>query len=620
LIWELGPLATPNETLTMGDITNGLTGERYGAIRLFAERAVELDRNFKLDGANVENVGAICKLLDGVPLAIELAAAWTPILTTSDILGRLSEPLGLLVDRRQSPLTRHGSVAAAIQWSYDYLDPELQAAFARLSVFRGGWTAEGAEAVCQVPLGSIAELRNRSLLISRVEGDTMRFRMLHPIRAFAAERLEPWETERMSRSHAAYYLALTNRAEPELAGPGQAYWLDLLDQERHNLRAAIAFAGQVADVRVALGFGASLGSYWWTRGHWSEGRQHLESILSLVSEDSLEPELRAVYGLALCTCGWLSVKQGEEGAGKVLLDHALRILKAENHVRGIGRCLVVLGGLANDRLDLAQAEEQLLACLSLRDSGLDLECSASAIYALGRVEMHRYDFDAAASRYSEALSLSEEANDARGIAAALVGLGVVAGKREKFAEAKGYLESALPIYEQLGERRGLALTLTNSAEFELATGDLSRARQIAERALEIWRELGQPYGIADALAAAAGALCLEGDIAAGRARYSEAFKLYRRVSDMLGLARALIHAAPIPDDLFCAERALRLCTAAHAVATSTWKGLTEGERNEYASKTQAADELLGATWANTIRSEVREWVGNPSFDLSRLFR
>ena len=618
LVWELGPLAVPiqkPDTLKRNDGKDWLS---YSAVRLFVERARQIERRFSVDDSVIRDIVRICQMLEGLPLAIELAAAWIGALTPSEIQARLSEPLTLLVDRRPTTEARHKSVSATAAWSYHLLAPELQILFARLSVFSGGWTLDAAQAVCGATLSQMAALRDRSLVNAQPECQVTRFRMLYPIRAFAMDRLAPYSSEEVARSHAFYYLRLAEQAEPELSGPQQAHWLNLLDKDGDNLRAAIAFAVQCGDVSVALRLGASLGPFWWTRGYWTEGRRHLEAILALVDEALLADKDRAAYGLALYCSGWLAVKQGEEQTGKIQLDRALGLLKAEGHLRGTGRCLVVLGGLAIDHYELNVARALLTERLTLRENGLDDAGAASAVYGLGRAAMHEYDYNAAREFFVEALLISTEASDSRGIASALMALGVIAGKREEATTARGYLNDALALYTQLGERRGIAFTLTNTAENELAAGNHTEARKLADQGLEMWRELGQPYGIADALFALAVATYRCDDVKGSLPLYAEASQLYRQVNDLVGLARVLVNVAMQAEIAGDMERSMRLCGAADAFAAGVWDGAHAYERDAYDRITESARRRLGPAQAEIIWREGRRIAGNRGAEFEKL--
>ncbi len=274
--FPVAPLPVPDES------ASALRLNEYSSAALFIDRAKAARVDFRADGRNATAVASICRRLDGIPLAIELAAARSLVLSPVQMLEKLKDRLDILSTRQRGIPERHRTLRAAIDWSYDLLAPELQRLFARLSVFRGGWTIEAAEVVCQEPeaLDSLTRLRECSLVVTEERGDETRFRMLVTLREYAASQRAAGERAELERRYAGHFVALAERAEPHLRGPEQATWLERLEGEQDNFRAALAFTWALEnDPSAALRLAAALSPFWETRGHYAEGRDWLERAL-----------------------------------------------------------------------------------------------------------------------------------------------------------------------------------------------------------------------------------------------------------------------------------------------------------------------------------------------------
>ena len=280
------------------------------SVALFVDRAQAVRPDFQVTRSNAGAVAALCRRLEGIPLALELAAARAGVMTPTQMLARLDQRFELLVSRHRDVTPRHRSLRAALEWSDQLLSPDLQQFFARLSVFRGGWTLEAAEAVCGcwvLGLGSselslpniqhptpdhqppvlefLSRLRECSLVQAEEGAEETRFRLLETVRDYAAEQLAPEEQRELSRRHAAHYLALVERAQPALKGPEQGVWLERLEREHDNLRAVLAWSVAGGEVETGLRLGGALWWFWSLRGYLTEGRERLAELLALGRED-----------------------------------------------------------------------------------------------------------------------------------------------------------------------------------------------------------------------------------------------------------------------------------------------------------------------------------------------
>lgn len=617
VVWMLPPLETVHADAEANIVAAPNDARQLGiqrdAVLLFSDRAARVDRSFCLNASTVPDVERVCGLLEGVPLAIELAAAWVGALTPCEIAERLADPLSLLVDRRtytQTAAPRHASVAAAADWSYRLLSPAQQILFARLSVFRDGWTLDAAEQICGAPafgelLPMLAELRDRSLVTSEPHGSSTRYRMLHVLRAFGADRLTGDEGAELARRHAAYYLSLAERAEPELSARRQEEWIQRLDTEHNNLRSAIAESVVCGDVSTALRFGAALGEYWWRRGFWTEGRRHLAAILEVAAAGTIAPEDSIAYAMVLLSSARLACEQGDHAQASAQLEHARTLFREEEDFCGAGMCLLYLGAMAEDLGDTVTAGSLYTECLAMRGGGLDEETGAAALRSLGRLALRNRDCAAAERCYAQAMAISTDADDSCAVATALMSLGVVAVMRNEVAAARGCLSTALSIHEQLGNERGIALTLINRAELETEAGNLAEARSLASRGLDLWRHLGQPYGIADGLFALAAATYRDPWDTEGYPLYAEAWMRYRDLNQVTGMAKILINVAVIAVRNGNVERGVMLCGAARRCAYRRWSGMLAACRVDYAAVLDVARAKLGARRAAAMLSEGR---------------
>jgi predicted ATPase len=429
------------------------------AVRLFVERAVAASPRFALTGENAPAVAEICARLDGLPLAIELAATRTKVLTPDQILSRLKRSLSLLTSGARSLPERQRTLRAAIAWSYDLLDPVEQRLFARLSVFTGGWTLESAEAVCQPEelgldiLDGLASLVDKSL-IRRVEppGRPSRFSMLETIREFGQERLEASsDLEPVRRRHAEHFLDLAEEAEPHLTAQDQGAWLDRMDQEHANLRAALRWAIDRGDAGRAQTAAGALWRFWQQRGHLAEGLRWLEEVLAMPSGQGRT----AARAKALTGAGGVAWWSDQRASG-ALYEEALAIERE-------------LGDPA--RL-------------------------ARALYNQAFAVAGEHDLESAARLLEESLALFRRVGDEPGVAGVLTMQVVPDAMAGAWDRVVARLEEVAAIWRRLGDRLNLAFGLIWLAFAYGRAGRRADARATALEALELFREADNPTGTA----------------------------------------------------------------------------------------------------------------------------
>ena len=521
-VWTVPPLAIPPPG-PEGTLEGLL---EYGAVRLFAERAAVAAPGIDLSPV-AAGVAEICRRLDGLPLAIELAAALARALGVEEIASRLDDPFRLLSWGPRAGPVRHRSLRAALDWSYDASSSEERRVFMRLSVFASGFTLGAVEAVCARPgepidvAGSLSSLVARSLVVVERQGGSVRYRLLETVRQYAAERLGSGAALTEARAaHLRWALALADAAAAELDGPLQGEWLEVLDTEHDNLRVALDGAvqgrGEVDGARLA----ASLGRFWEVRGHLSEGRARLGTQLS----HDPPPSLRATL---LTAAGILAQRQG----------------------------------------DRAAARRHYQASLSLRRRSGDCLGTVSAQLGLGNLAVGEGDLEAAQACFEESLAIGRRLGDTKVTAASLVNLGVVTQflvegdhveRSQGVARARGYYEEALSLYRTLGDHHGVALSLENLGVLAPFGDDATGARRLLEESLDIRRELGDQVGIAAATRFLSQLALRRGDHAHARDLQEECLAIERALGNTSLVAADLANLAIIAREEGDDARAIRL--------------------------------------------------------------
>ncbi|MGH2613707.1 MAG: ATP-binding protein [Thermomicrobiales bacterium] len=494
--FPVSPLALPQPRQVRNISPTALLD--FPAIRLFVERAQAVKPDFALTAANASDVASIAQRLDGLPLAIELAAARARILPPAKLLARLDKRLKLLTGGSRDLPARQQTLRAAIEWSHDLLRPDDQALFARLAVFVGGCTLEAAEAVCAdvgehtlAVLDGLESLVLKSLV--RQDGDadgTLRFTMLETIREYGLERLEATgEVGAVRRAHAAYFLALSEEAEPELRGAEQVTWLDRLGAEHDNLRAALGSLEQPADAETRLRLAGSLWRFWWVRGHLTEGRGWLERALN--SSANMPP---AIQAKALNGAGILAESQGDYEQATTLHEQALELRRQAGDRQGVAASLTNLGIIASIQGNYRRAAELHKQSLALWQELGDEPGIASALYELGSLTLNRGNYGRARTLLQQSFNLFRDLGDVPGQAIVLESLGIHAFHNGDYEGAASHYEKGLELWRNLEDSRMIAHSLSNLGEAMYNQGDHSRANSLLNEALLLYKELGETRG------------------------------------------------------------------------------------------------------------------------------
>jgi predicted ATPase/class 3 adenylate cyclase len=538
--FPVGPLSLPDpeDLPTLENLTE------YEAIRLFVERARAVKPDFSLAEENAPAVVEICAKLDGLPLAIELAAARIKLLSPRVLLDRLGNRLKILTGGARNLPERQRTLRNAIEWSYELLDEGEKMLLGRLGVFSGGATLEALEAVCDArgdlptdAFDGAASLLDKSLLRQEEgrEGEP-RFVMLETIREYARERLErSGEAEAVRRAHAEYFLVLAEEAEPMLWGEEDAAWLDRLEQDHDNMRAALSWAIAHEEGELALRLSGALQWFWFARGHYSEGRSWLEQALD--KEDRASAEARAK---ALDAVGWLAHEQGDIDRAA---DAAEQGLKLSNKA-GVGNVVVA-----------------------------DLK------HVLGETARQRGDYDLAMEFYEESHRLYREAGDRRGVAWSLGSLANVAGDRGDHERAKRLYKEGMVLSRRLGGARPLGAYLLSLGYEFLLEGDLERAVELNEEAAALFRKQGRRGDLQYVLANLGWVALLQGHHERAEAIHRECLVLCRDLGDRLTASESLEGLACSAAARGEAGRAAVLFGAAEAVRETTGYQLAPRDRS-----------------------------------------
>jgi predicted ATPase/DNA-binding SARP family transcriptional activator len=523
--WPIPALSLPQAT-TAGPIGHLLESE---AARLFLVRARVQRPSLSVTETNAGAVARICRHLEGIPLALELAAARVGALDLDQIAARLSESFGLLSGGPRTAPRRQRTLRATLDWSYDLLDEPERLLLRRLAVFAGGCTLEAAEAVCageEIPtqevLDRIGGLLRKSLLVLDEQAGEIRYRLLETVRQYAQEHLAGSIEEVAVRTrHLHWCLTLAEAAEGALRGPEQQVWLVRLEQEHDNLRAALRLARERGEQHVGLRIAGALWRFWDVRGHGSEGRRWLEELLVCAGARGPSAGEAAIRAKALNGAGNLAYMQDDYARARALHEESLALRRELGDMRGIAISLNNLGNVAEVQGDYTRARALLEESLALDRQLGDIWGLAGSLSNLGRVAQVQGDYAWARTLQEESLALRRDLGDRRGIAYSLINLGRVVQLQGDYAQARALQEQSLALFRELDDRRNIAYSLSSLGNVACDQGDCARATRLHEESLTMHRELGDKEGIAtnlEGMARAATAPCAAPEILARASR------------------------------------------------------------------------------------------------------
>ncbi len=581
----------------------------YAAVALFLQRAQATKPTFQITLANARLLAEICAHLDGLPLAIELAAARMKLLSPQALLARLEYRLQVLTGGTQDAPTRQQTLRNTIDWSYHLLTPSEQRLFRRLSVFVGGCTLEAVEALYTTlgdPAGQVldwvASLLDKNLLHqTETEGEEPRLMMLETIREYGLEALAmSGEMEATRQAHALCCLQFAEEVEPKLGGAEQQRWFARLEREHDNLRTALQWSLERKAAEQSLRLSKALGGFWNTR-HLSEGRQWLEQALSESGEGvtSLRAKVLVDLGLALHNLG-------EHEQAERRCEESLALYRELGDMAGMAGPLGVLAMVKQTQGEITRARSLYEECLARYSEGGDKNGRAYSLCNLALLYREQGKYDKACSCAEEGLALFKELEDNQGISYALFSLGDVlfVSQRGKAAVAP-LLEESLALMKGGGVSVRYGETHALLAEIALSQGDLVTARSLNEKSLAYYRTTDQRPQIPDALLIWGRIAAAQGDYAAAQALYEESLALAREIgykrklpfvlealADVVSAQGALVWAAR----LWGASEALR-----NAMGTPIWPVYrADYERSVAAAHAQLGEQAFAAAWAEGL--------------------
>jgi non-specific serine/threonine protein kinase len=515
----------------------------YEGVRLFIERAIAVQPNFKMTDANAYAVAQICYRLDGIPLAIELAAARGGALSVEQIAARLDDRFRLLTGGSRTALPRHQTLQALIDWSYELLPEAERVLLRRLSVFAGGWTLEASETVCAEDgiqaddvLDLLTHLVDKSLVVVEERNGEARYRMLDTIQQYAREKvLESGDAARVRARHLDFFVKMAEEAESKLRSAGQLMWLNRLETEAHNLRAALAWTQGSGATEAGLRLAGALFWFWLLRGYANEGRRWLEGMLILTGGFG-RTQARAK---ALWAAGFLAVGQGDIIAGRSRLDESLAIFRERGDQEGTADSLLGLGRAAYFQGDYAAARSLFEESLAISRAAEYAWGSAQALYRLGMVLLIQGDYAQARPHFEESVAIFRELGDRWGLSYSLSALGDEALRRGDYAIAHSVLEESLRVFQELGSRSGTAMSLSELGWLALSQGDYLAARSRLEESLALRREMGHRVGMAITLNLLGDVALHQGNYQQAKALIDKSLKLRKEVGSKSGIAWSL---------------------------------------------------------------------------------
>jgi predicted ATPase/class 3 adenylate cyclase/Tfp pilus assembly protein PilF len=503
VVYRVPSLTTPGPkaVMTAADVAAS------EAVSLFVARAQAHVPEFAVTRENARAIASVCRRLDGIPLAIELAAARLRSMTVDEIDRRLDHRFRLLTGGSRTASPRQQTLRSLVDWSYDLLNRDEQALFCRATVFAGGWSLESAAAVCGGDgvdewevLDLLTSLVDKNLVVAEERDGATRYRLLETLREYGREKLRDGGDEARWRDrHFAHMLSLAQEAAPQLRGANAQVWLDRLELEHDNLRAALAHVHTSAIDRGALRLAGALWYFWLLHGHFAEGRRQLVSALSQSTSGDPLIVAEALSGAAV-----LAFEQGDYAAARPLGEEALAIQDQARNRAGMVMPLNVLASLANIAGSHESAQDLYERTLAIRRELGDDSGVASSLSNLGLVAYDRGDYRSAQALYTESLAIQRKLGVKKGMATALVNLGQVANELGDTVSARMHLEQGIAIYRELGYRAAAAGGLCSLAWVATNEGALTAARSLHSESAAVRLELGDRRGLVESLEGFAG--------------------------------------------------------------------------------------------------------------------
>jgi predicted ATPase/class 3 adenylate cyclase len=578
---------------------------QYEAVRLFIDRAVMSQPSFAVTNANAPAVAQICHRLDGIPLAIELAAARVKVLTAEQIMERLDDRFRLLTGGSRTALPRQQTLRALVDWSYNLLAEAERVLLRRLCVFAGGWTLEAAEAVCadeglaaREVLDVLSRLMEKSLVVYEEQYAAARYRLLETVRQYGHDRLlETSESEAIRGRHRDYFLRFAEAVEPELYDTAQVDWLNRLETEHDNLRAALEWCrAEVQGAEAGLRLAGALYRFWIMRGYETEGRQWLQVMLA--RSDGVSPPTRARALLSAASLAW---RQGDNAQALPMCEESLTLWRESGDLLQTAQTLCLLGSLVyrwqrNPQRAVALLEESLVLYQEAQGK------PEWSLWQLAQLALRQADYDRVTVFCEQALVLLHGRGDRFAMSLQLCTLGLVAHYEGDDERARALLENGLALARELGDRGAAAHVLNGLGLLALNRREYRKAAELFEEGLALLRERGDQWWFSASLNGLALAALRQGDHARASAFYCESLGLLRPLRNQDLSIECLEGGASLALARDRAERAARLFGAAQVLRHDSNFRLPpsdpEGyDRDAAAARATLGEEAFAAAWA-----------------------
>lgn len=500
------PLSVPAQLNADSTTQESLTiANEVESVLLFLDRAKLVRPEFTLTPENENVVCEIAARLDGLPLAIELCAAWAQTLTPNQMLLQLNNRFKLLISRRSDISSRHRTLQATLEYSFLLLPQHLQNMFVSLSIFRGGWTLDAVTSVCSEDVlqnGSIqmlewiTELRERSLIIAEAPSQgEMRYRMLESVREFAEQQCTISRSTVLTLRHLHYYLELAERSEPLLYGPDQRAWLALLEVEHENMRAALQRSTQKRSFEpipneYPLRLATALTPYWEVRGHINDSYRWLNELVTVQKLSPMDAAQKKIYARGLNAFATAARASGEFALAEDTISQAMHLWTEIGDENGLALAMVVGATLAWFTEEYDEAQNLLYKTLEIAEKTDNKLLKANSLLNMGNVALSLHNWGEAISLFQASIAILRSRGNAKAVGDALNNLGLAARYEGNLDKALYYMQEALPIFKGLADRAGLAITLVNIGMVHLLAGRLELCETALKESITLALQVG----------------------------------------------------------------------------------------------------------------------------------
>ncbi len=526
--------------LTVPDPNHNNTPEQltqYESVRLFIERALAVNPKFRVTNENAPALAEVCSRLDGIPLAVELAATRTKILSVEKIYERLDDRFKLLTGGKRTALPRQQTLRALIDWSYDLLSEDEKILWSRLSVFSGGWTLESAEEVCSDEkitkndmLDLLSQLTEKSVIIYDETKD--RYRILESLKQYGIEKLP--DRNEIFIQHLNYFLKLSKKAKPELIGENTKFWMNIIEADHNNFLSAIEWSVNNENKEKGAVISDALGSFWSRMGKYSTGIRLIEIILE--SSGSLSKLLK---GDILNWIGNFRISMGDNEQAKKYLEESLDLSKEIGDKRGIAESMLRLGNVTNSLGDFELAKNYYEESQDVYKEIGSKSGIAATTLSLGQIAFNQGDYGLAKKYFEESLFIFKEIGHKYGIALSIHNLGDVSLLQGDYELAKKYLKEGLDLLKEIGNKKGVAFSINTLGNIALNQGDYEHAKKYYEESLFIFKEIGHKYGIALSILSLGMVVFNQGYSEQAKKYYEESLDIRMEIGDKNGIAESI---------------------------------------------------------------------------------